>query len=358
MTASKLRLAAYCWTILGMVFIPVPLKLFPYKVISFFVGSKADYIYSDSKDLYLLIGIIAVVGVVVAFFFYKSLTKYESWFRTITCYYLALMLGKYGFDKVTLAQFYTPEPNTLYTTLGQMPKELAFWSTMGLSPIYNYITGGIEIAVAALLLFSKTRLIGSILGVIVMAQVVLINISFDIDVKVFSLFLLCCFLLLTAPFFKTIWAFFLGRPVQLITEPVLPIDKSLRLGLKTLIILLIVIEMAFGQIAGLRPFDDRFGARPALYGAYEVVGHEAVRRVFVHRQGFLILENQAGEMTDYAMTTDTIAHTIILTDYDLKLSKLKYALVSDTLHLLGAINAQQVDIRAVKLNVKKLPALK
>ena len=85
-------------------------------------------------------------------------------FYTYVRYYLALQLFLYGFNKVFKCQFFLPEPNTLYTHIGEAPKDLLFWSAMGSSYFYTVFGGVLEVFAASLLLFRKTYLLGSLMA--------------------------------------------------------------------------------------------------------------------------------------------------------------------------------------------------
>jgi len=123
-------------------------------------------------------------------------------------FYLSLQLLIYGLDKVFKAQFFFPEPNTLFTPLKDLSKDILYWSTIGISRSYSLFLGGAEIFVAVILLFRKTRLAGIVLGTGIMINVVAVNFSYDISVKVYSLFLLLGFLILLSPYFNYLYGVF------------------------------------------------------------------------------------------------------------------------------------------------------
>jgi hypothetical protein len=137
--------------------------------------------------------------------------QYKPWFRTCFRYYLFLQLMVYAFQKIFLWQFYTPEPNTLYTAVGQVNKDLLFWTVMGASPTYSIITGCIELMIAFLLISRRTLLPGLLLCYGVLLQILLINVGFDISVKLYTVFLLLIATILLAPFIPSMCQFFSGK---------------------------------------------------------------------------------------------------------------------------------------------------
>ncbi|MEY3198941.1 MAG: hypothetical protein RJA13_899 [Bacteroidota bacterium] len=106
---------------------------------------------SDSFGLYLLMPILFMGSLLLTTSFdlvrISNLNKVKTiyFIRSIATYYLAWILLKYGFDKVFKCQFYLPEPNILFTRVGDLDKDILFWSTMGSSHSYSIFMGLLEI---------------------------------------------------------------------------------------------------------------------------------------------------------------------------------------------------------------------
>ncbi len=143
-------------------------------------------IASDSVGMYIHVFNCLVIAFVFAFLyatFNKRDVQYPKinyWFQVFISYYLALQLLKYGFDKVFKAQFYLPEPNTLFTPLANLTPDILYWSAMGTSRFYSVFMGLLEIIPAILLLFKPTRVIGAMIASLVLLNVVMINFGFAI----------------------------------------------------------------------------------------------------------------------------------------------------------------------------------
>lgn len=244
-------------------------------------------------------------------------------------YFLAAAMLSYGFAKVFKIQFYIPEPNTLYTPLGEVPRDLLFWSTMGASHSYSVVTGLIEVLVGILLLFRGTRLAGGCLGIAVMANVVLLNFSYDISVKLYaSLLLLLCFVVIS-PDFTRLLAFLRGGAVpatQLWTPTfVKPGSRLAWATLKTVVVCALLLD-AVGLQFETSNFNDDLAPRPPYHGAYAVkqfiqdgdtlaaaLGQPLRwQRVFVHRQGFVIVQDMAGQMQDYPLRMSPDRQSLLL----------------------------------------------
>ena len=100
----------------------------------------------------------------------------------ITCrLYVFFFLTAYGIGKVIGAQFYTaatiPDEIALMP-IGQAPDFELAWAFMGRSYGYMLIIGLAEIIGAFLLLFNKTKLIGTLILIPIMVNVIVFDIFF------------------------------------------------------------------------------------------------------------------------------------------------------------------------------------
>lgn len=340
---------------LGLIFIPFSfrnwnfqsdLTRFFFEDIILFIGARFEHIYisnpqisSDSTSLYLLFLILFVLAIILVstFSFFAFWKKYRRKTATIIQltlnYYLACIMLKYGFDKIFKAQFYLPEPNTLYTPLGMLDKDILYWSTMGISHSYNIFMGLIEVIPALMLLHRKTRNLGLFILSGVLINIVFINFSFDISVKLFSSFLLLINLLLLTPSFKKIFQFFVfNKPVSLnhLTGKELIASKALRLSLKAIIILFFFAESLLPYIQSGQYNDDNI-ARNHLHGAYEILAIDAeimegnladLKRFFIHRYNYFIFQYEDDTLEDFYLEVNK--NQLILTNYEGEKITLQY----------------------------------
>jgi len=342
---------------LGVVFIPFSfrnwnfqsdLTRFFFEDIILFIAAHFEFIYvsnpeitSDSTSLYLLLFILFVVAIILVttFSFFAFWKKYQrktvEIIRLTLCYYLACIMLKYGFDKIFKAQFYLPEPNTLYTPLGMLDKDILFWSTMGTSLSYNIFMGLIEVIPALMLLYRKTRNLGLFILSGVLINVVFINFGFDISVKLFSSFLLLISLLLLAPSFKKVFEFFvLNKPTSLpyLTGKNIIASKALRIALKAIVILLFFTESLLPYIKSGQYNDDNI-ARNDLHGAYEILTIDSetteenlanLKHFFIHRYNYFIFQYEDDTMEDFYLEVKPSQHQFILTNYEGETITLQY----------------------------------
>lgn len=393
---SFVSIVSSVFFLLGIVFIPFPFDLFPFQIrITDFlfgklIGITADglfgitlkdtKVYSDSVSMYILILLLLFIAVLLSVFFERirkqgmQAEQLSSFVYKMGWYYLALQLLQYGLDKVFKAQFYLPEPNTLYTPLGQVSKDLLFWSSMGTSYGYTFFTGAAEVVAAVLIIFRRTRLLGLLAGFALLLHITAINFSFDISVKAYSCFLLLLSIYLLTPFINRLWQFFFTQ------ESIPAVTKSndyhlfkqpfVSIFFTSLFIGLVAVEAFYPYIKSGN-FNDDLQQRPFLHGAYEVntvtVGGDTValasspaKRFFIHRNGYLIFQNQQDEMQDYQLTYDTSHKLFILKDYQLQETLLRYNYSSgdSLLSLRYEKNGQEYQLTGRQLNWKELPVLK
>ncbi len=347
------------FALLGAVFIPFSFRglqvqskitqcIFEDVILSFASLFKLAYVAnsavsSDSTTLYLLVVLLFLVGVFLAVVFSiihvwkRHSLRFVQAIHLVLTFYLSIVMLKYGIDKVFKAQFYLPEPNTLYTPLGLLDKDILYWSTMGTSHTYNVFMGLLEIIPAVFLLFRSTRIMGLFALAGVLLNVVFINFGFDISVKLYSSFLLflCCLLL--APSMNALFHFFvLNKSASLAcaTGKNLVISSPKRIAFKTTIIFVFFVESLFPYILnGL--FNDDNMPRNYLHGAYEIFevtknDEDAntvnlnLKRLFVHRHNYLIFQYDDDSMEDFHLEIDPDQHQFLLTNYDGEIIFLEY----------------------------------
>ncbi|MBL7746892.1 MAG: hypothetical protein JNM19_05655 [Chitinophagaceae bacterium] len=383
------------FVLLCMIFIPFPFHLFPAQqdftelVLGRLIGMvssaifnlplKSTLVHSDSISMYVLVLLLFILGVVLALLFqyngkwkpYRDRIFY--FIRIAGCYYLALMLLKYGLDKVFKYQFYLPEPNILYTPLGQVDKDLLYWTSMGTSRAYNIFLGSIEVIAALLLLFKRTRMAGLLIAASAMVQVVMVNFGFDISVKLYSCFLLLLSLHLLQPYYQRLWQFLFdpGKMIMPVTAKGNLINHPFAyVFIKCMTIGIILLESLYPYLRSGH-FNDDTAPRPYLHGAYEVrqviSGSDTLRgsdlpvkRFFVHRNSYIIFQDQADKMADYRFDYAKTDNLWVLTGYQGQkiIMGIQYNNTDSTILLDYTKGGGKMLLTAKAIDWKKLPVLK
>jgi hypothetical protein len=386
--------AACLLAMLGILFIPFPFNIFPFqsqitelifgKVIIwvsedvFGIYSINPNISSDSFSMCIIVLILIIISAIVSL----SVNLISRWnlyrvkvslvFYYIFSYYLAMQLMKYGFDKVFKSQFYLPEPNILYTPVGQVSKDLLFWSSMGTSYFYNLFGGITEVIAGVLIFFNRTKVTGLLLAAGIMINVTAINFGFDISVKIYSSFLLFLSLLLLYPWMKSLYRFLILQKSSILKLKSDSFEifnrRYFKIGVKAFISGIILLEVFYPSMTN-QNFNDDVADRPFLHGAYEVneciINEEPirsdispVRRFFIHRNGYIIFQDHNDQMKDFRFEVDKDRKLFLLTDYQLNRINLKYIYKEEgVLEIQYISKGQEFLLKAKSLNWKKLPLM-
>ena len=300
---------------------------------------------------------------------------YYGW-RTFLSYYIAFQLLLYGFNKVFKYQFYLPEPNTLYTTVGETPRDLLFWSLMGTAYGYTVFAGILEVLAALFLLFRKTRLLGALLAAIVLTHVVAVNFGFNISVKTYSLFYLIFTGIILLPHLKRLYAFLINNewiPAKNWQPTYNKVPFRLAYAsLKTVVIGLLLLESLYPYFK-VNNFNDDLQTRPAFHGAYQVesfvrntisypdraIYPDRWQRAFVHRRGYFIVQYMNGQVQDYQFAYDqeTNVFELIHTQTNTRSIVDYYRLPEGNLRLVGTVDGDALEVFLRQLDWQALPLL-
>ncbi len=200
-------------------------------------------------------------------------SKLFDWASRFIRYALALAMISYGMVKVIKSQFYYPSLETLVHPLGDTSPARLLWAFMGISGAYNFFAGFGEALSGFLLFFRRTALLGTFLCIGVMSNVVMLNYSYDIAVKIYSIHLLMMAIFLVVPDAHRLLGFFLlNRQVQ----PAKNAPPFHRKGLnQTTLVLKVAVLLLFTVWQGWASFDswrqeNNLESRSALRGIWNV----------------------------------------------------------------------------------------
>lgn len=284
------------------------------------------------------------------------------WIRILVRYYLAANMLNYGLAKVLVLQFQPPTLDRLAQRFGDASPMGLLWTFMGYSPAYTIFTGVLEILGGLLLLSRKTTLAGALLLVGVLANVVMLNLCYDVPVKQFSIHLLAMALLLLAPQRRRLWGLLSGAATPA-TAPEEPFPsprgrRAWRIFAVALGLCLIVLQLQ-RQLG----FRGQWTASSPLYGLYDVVSMsrrgEPVepylssrwRWIVFDRRGNLTLLNEDGAEVTARAVIDEATQTITLKPRrGTRLTSsgtLRYTLgPAGALHLVGELSGSDVEVLA------------
>ena len=199
-----------------------------------------------------------------------GLTARDLW-GLILRYFVATNMLLFGAVKLIPAQFPEPPLDWLIQPFGEISPMRLLWAFMGSSPAYAAFAGIAEVAAGLFLLNRRTSTLGGLLSLGVMANIVVINYSYDICMKISSAHLFFFALLILAPEIRRLADIFLwNRPVG--PKFIKPYFSSWRLRTAGTALKLLFVCAFLLKLASISSNQYEFLASPKLplHGLYEV----------------------------------------------------------------------------------------
>jgi hypothetical protein len=165
--------------------------------------------------LILLVTAVAVLIWSIADRHRASYARANWWFRTILRYHLASAALTYGIIKVFALQMSFPTLSQLATPLGDLLPMRLSWLFIGYSVPYQVFCGVMETLAGVFLLWRRSITLGLILAAAAFANVLLLNLAYDVPVKLYaSQLLLVCIVLLAQDAPRLIRGLVLNQPTE------------------------------------------------------------------------------------------------------------------------------------------------
>jgi hypothetical protein len=240
--------------------------------------------------------------------------KLCEWLRVGLRYRLAFVMLGYGLAKVFNTQFPMPKASQLLVSYGESSPEGLLWRFMGASTAYTFFAGALECLGAVLLFTRRTTTLGALLLAAVLTNVLMLNLCYDVPVKLYSAFYLGIALFLAGPDLGRLATLLVlhgpvaGRPIA----PHFASAGARRTALALKIVFLIVTVFASvrsAYFAWSPTHGETLG--PAIRGTYEVVSMTVAgedepapgSRVVLQR-GYFALRRADGTKTSFTFALD------------------------------------------------------
>lgn len=148
--------------------------------------------------------------------------RLHAWFLVFVRICLGGQMLFYGAIKVIPLQMPAPPLTALLRPYGTLSPTWVLWLQVGSSYPYEIALGAVELAAGVLLFWPRTATLGALLALAAMAQVFLLNMTFDVSVKILSFQLLGLAVVLLAPQAKPLARMLvLAKPSPPPTQPAL-----------------------------------------------------------------------------------------------------------------------------------------
>jgi hypothetical protein len=279
----------------------------------------------------------------------------------------------YGFAKVFHTQFGVLTLQRLSQTYGQSSPMGLLWTFMGYSSAYNVFTGMAEVLGGFLVILNRTRVLGALITIAVMSNVVMLNFTYDVPVKIFSSHLLIMAFVILIPDVKRLVGFFItNRSVPASHTP--PLLTSQR-GKKILLwseIVFVVYTCIVTITANVRVSQQRPVAMKSNIPTYDVKSHiintdtlnnpgnetRCWKTIAFNTEGKAGIKYADGASLDWNFKADSAARQVTLKSPDGATTyKLNYAMVDDQIVWKGTYNNDSVTFLLTKGEGQDYPLL-
>ena len=184
-------------------------------------------------------------------------------------YRLAVAVIAYGWLKLFALQAPYPSVSSLNTPYGDFTSWRLFSLSLGIVPGYQSFLGAIELLAGLFLLFRKTAPVGAIIIVFFTGNVFMSNLAYEGGDVVYSFYLVILALFIVAYYAEQIInLLILAKPVAPVVVPVQWSGraKKLRLGLKSIVVLVFVVFYGIGVYRSAVRGNYHFSTSPGLKG--------------------------------------------------------------------------------------------
>ena len=281
--------------------------------------------------------------------------RLSQWLTVYVRYGLAMIMFGYGFAKIIPTQMPAPQLERLVQPWGEFSPMGVLWSFMGYSSVYQIFTGFGEAIGSFLLLFRRTTTLGALVLCAVLANVVLMNYTFDVPVKLFSTNLLLMAVFLAAPDAKRLLNMLvLNRGAE--PRPMTPLFTStLRRRVATGVTVAFVGFVVYNNLkAGLGYYRTLIGPdapKSPVWGIWDVEGvtKNAVDQPLLISDSMLVkrivfgglsratFRTMSDSVERYGLTVDSVKRELTLTGrFDPKNVRTMSYTKPDSLHLVLA----------------------
>ncbi|MEU7145865.1 DoxX family protein [Nocardia sp. NPDC046473] len=321
--------------------------------------------------------VLAVVVAVIWSVLDRRRTQYTmlyTWFQVFLRICLASQMFFYGTLKVFPVQMRF-ELARMIEPWGDFSPMSVLWQQVASSRPYEMSLGAAEIVAGLLLILPRTALLGALLSAVSMLQVFVLNLAFDVPVKLFAFQLLLLSLVLAAPHARRLRdAFLSDGPVERSrAQTLFRTVRANRIAAGAQVLLgMWILAALVDQSWTITKME---APKSPLYGIwnieeYSVAGHELPplttdtqrwrRIVFDDVPAQTSVQSMDDSLTKYRADVDQDRNTLTLKDPNnrARVFVLTYTRPQpDRLTLDGQLDGQPVHMRLAQVDLQKIPQL-
>jgi hypothetical protein len=288
------------------------------------------------------------------------------WFLLLLRLTLFIAMLIYGLVKIFKGQFPDPTLTFLMLPVGDMSPMALAWTFMGHSLAYNIFIGFAEALGGLLMAFRRTTTLGALIVAGVMTNAAMMNLTFDIPVKLFSIHLVLMAAVLIFADRQRMVAVFLKNKVTPSIEYYQPLSHP---GLKKFISflkitpLVLMIAVTIGQCFVQFKMAEQL-KKPVVYGIWEadlfIRGNDTIPPLITdaHRWRYLILDQrEAATVRKMNETSERFEYEFELDEQNLTLYEqngsiahpFEYQLTDSAhLHMKGVFRGDSITLKLTK----------
>jgi len=356
--------------------IPVVGKSFLHleKPITIFTNGSGDTTY----DYVLMLSqiMLSVLGCIIWSILDRKRESYNKayyWLCVLVRYILAIIMLSYGFSKVFHLQMPYPYLSRLVQPYGDSSPMGLAWTYVGQSKGFSAFVGWSEVICGLLLFFRKTTLLGALLTLIVMGNVFVVNLCYDIPVKLFSFNIMVMAFYLAYPYMKNIYQLFVQHKPGIISNYSQPVftKKWFRVGIIVLKILIISNALFYGikgSLDQMKQYGD-LRSQPPLYGIYNtelvIRNNDTIpplttdttrwKQVIIQTKDYAKIKMMNDSIFNYTFKIDTVLKTVsaYITTDNSNAAGFSYTKDGDCLLLNGKMKDDSVFLKLKRYDEKR-----
>lgn len=312
--------------------------------------------------------VLALLSFVIWSLIDRKRTSYNTlyyWFKVILRLFLIVFMFSYGFVKIFQIQFQSPSLIRLLQPIGEMSPMGLAWTYMGYSKGFGAFAGFMEILGGMLLIPRRTIALGSFIIIGVMTQVAVMNLTFDIPVKLFSIHLVLMALVLFLSDSKRFWYAFVRNSKTELSSSYHPVkEKDYHYILFWIKLVGLIFVLSFALIFGYNTEKKRSPNNKAniseFYGIWEtnrfikngdtilplITNKDYWRYLILERKGRSVVKTMGDELMRYYFDVDTLAQKISMYPPDREKDSLNisYQHQQTLLQLKGVIEGDSLEV--------------
>jgi len=253
--------------------------------------------------------------------------RLQRWFRIFARFALGSTMITYGMVKAVPLQMPAPSLTRLLEPYGLFSPMGVLWASVGASRAYEIVIGGAELAGGVLLFAPQTAPLGALICLVDTVQIFILNMTYDVPVKLFSFHLIVLSLILLGPVIPQLARVLLpgvlgpprrvGSAIEVIRPARWLVGAQFGFGLYLIAMNVYGAKQAWTEYGGGAPKSPLYGIwtvdRMSIDGQFRsplVTDYDRWRRVIFDRPGAIVFQRMNDLNVFYAATVDTTAGTI------------------------------------------------